>query len=57
MNEKNGLTFTGALQIALIILKLTGIYNRSWFMVLLPIELSVIVVIMIVIIWLLAWRR
>ena len=58
MNDAKGsMTFTGALQIALIVLKLTGVFNRSWFIVLLPFEVSLIAVITLVVLYILFWRR
>lgn len=51
-----GLTFSGALQIALIILKITGIIKCSWFIVLLPIEFFIIIITLIVIILFLFMR-
>lgn len=45
MNTTNGgLTFAGALQITLIVLKLTRIINCSWLIVLLPFELTIVIV-------------
>ena len=54
MNKRNGgISFLGALQIALICLKLIGIINCSWFIVLLPVELFLISVAILVAICLL----
>ena len=52
MNDKNkSIGFFGLLQIAFIILKLCGVVNWSWFWVLSPIWMEVLLVVFIVI-WL-----
>jgi hypothetical protein len=40
-SSRGGLTFIGALQIALIVLKLCGVITCSWFVTLLPIVITV----------------
>lgn len=40
-SSRGGLTFIGALQIALIVLKLCGVIPCSWFVTLLPIVICV----------------
>lgn len=40
-SNRGGLTFIGALQIALIVLKLCGVLKCSWFVTLLPIVICV----------------
>ena len=45
-----GLTFSGALQIAFIVLKLTGVIKWSWFWVFAPIWGSVLLITILVII-------
>lgn len=57
MEIKGSITFSGALQIALIVLKLTGVINNPWFIVLLPIELSLCFAIALIILYILLWRR
>ncbi len=51
-----GLTFSGALQIALICLKLFGVIKCSWFIVLLPIELFIFIMTLAVIFIILGMR-
>ena len=43
---KSGLSFTSLLQLVLITLRLCRVINWSWFLVLLPIELGIILAIL-----------
>ena len=55
-NLTSSITLVEIVQITLIVLKLTEVINYSWFIVLLPVELSLIIVILVTlfIIW---WNR
>lgn len=44
-SSSSGIGFTGALTIAFIVLKLTGVINWSWWWVLSPIWISAIIVV------------
>ena len=47
--RSGGIGFTGLLQIALIVLKLCGVIGWSWFVVLLPIWIAVMMVLAVLI--------
>ena len=49
-NKSTGLTFTSALQILFIALKLIGVIKWSWFWVLSPIWLNIIIVIILLVV-------
>ena len=48
MSERNGLTLADVLLVVFIILKLCGVINWSWWWVLSPVWISLIIVIIIV---------
>lgn len=48
-NSGNGISFLGALQIAFIVLKLVGVINWSWWMVLLPAIIPLAIIISVVV--------
>lgn len=49
-SSKTGLSFTGALQIAFIVLKLCGVIQWSWLWVLAPIWVSLIILVLILVV-------
>ena len=48
MNKSGGISFLGLLQIALIVLKLVKVITCSWWVVLLPLEICVMLTITII---------
>ena len=50
MRERNGLTIDGVLLVAFIILKLCGVINWSWWWVLSPIWINLIIAIFVILI-------
>lgn len=57
-NEHGGVNFVDLLQIAFIVLKLCGVINWSWVVVLSPIWISLIIIVILhVIIWFMDERK